>query len=82
MTTACQSGLSLTPSMSSPPSVSTRAIFKLPIILKLTDTDSFAAWFVVTEDATADEIRVVRLVLGAISSLPVVALATQDRRDR
>ena len=31
------------------------------------------AWFVVTGDATADGIRVVRSVLGAVSSLPMVA---------
>ena len=53
-------------------------MFKLPVLLKLTNMDPFAAWFVVIEDATADEIRVVRSVLGAISSLLIVALATQD----
>ena len=52
--------------------------FKLPGLGKLTNTEPFAAWFVVTGDATADGIRVVRSVLGAISSLPIVALATQD----
>jgi hypothetical protein len=31
--------------------------------------DTFAAWFVVTGDATPDGMRVVRSVLGAISSL-------------
>ena len=31
------------------------------------NTEPFAAWFVVTVDVTADEIRVVRSVLGAIS---------------
>ena len=44
----------------------------------MTNTEPFAAWFVVTGDATADGIRVVRSVLGVISSLPIVALATQD----
>jgi hypothetical protein len=44
-------------------------IFKLPVFLKLTDTDPFAAWFVVTGDVTPDGIRVVRSVVGAISSL-------------
>ena len=39
----------------------------------LTNTDPFAAWFVVTGDATPDGIRVVRSVLGAIRSLPIVA---------
>ena len=43
--------------------------FKLPAFLKLTNTDPFAAWFVVTGDATPDGILVVRSVLGAISSL-------------
>ena len=41
-------------------------------ICKLTNTDPFAAWFVVTGDATPDGIRVVRSVLGTISSLPIV----------
>jgi len=41
--------------------------FKLPGLVKLTNTEPFAAWFVVSGDATADEIRVVRSVLGAIS---------------
>ena len=35
--------------------------------VKLTNTEPFAAWFVVSGDATADGIRVVRSVLGAIS---------------
>ena len=48
-------------------------VFKLQVFLKLTNTDPFAAWFVVSGDATPDAIRVVRSVLGAISSLPVVA---------
>ena len=39
---------------------------KLPELLKLPNTDPFAAWFVVTGDATPDGIRVVRSVLGAI----------------
>jgi len=41
--------------------------FKLPGLVKLTNTEPFAAWFVVSGDATADGIRVVRSVLGAIS---------------
>ena len=49
------------------------AIFKIPAFLKLTDTDPFAVWFVVTGDATLDGIRAVRWVLGAISSLSIVA---------
>ena len=50
-----------------------RAIFKLPGLVKLTKTEPFTAWFVVSGDATADEIRVVRSVLGAMISLPIVA---------
>ena len=42
-------------------------------LVKLTNTEPFAAWFVVTGDATADGIRVARSVLGAIRSLPIVA---------
>ena len=38
----------------------------MPGLAKLTNTEPFAAWFVVTGDATADGIRVVRSVLGAI----------------
>jgi len=34
-------------------------LFKLPVFLKLTNTDPFAAWFVVTGDATPDGIHVV-----------------------
>ena len=41
-------------------------MFKLPVFLNLTNTDPFAAWFVVTGDATLDGIRVVRSLLGAI----------------
>ena len=48
-------------------------IFKLPVSLKLTNTHPFAAWFEVTGDATPDGIRVMRSVLEAISSLPIVA---------
>ena len=40
---------------------------KLPGVFKLTNTEPFAAWFVASGDVTADEIRVVRSVLGAIS---------------
>ena len=47
--------------------------FKLPAFLKLTNTEPFVAWFVVTGGAAPDGIRVVRSVLGAISSLPIVA---------
>ena len=43
-------------------------LLKLPVFLKLTNTNPFAAWFVVTGDATPDGIRVVRSVFGAISS--------------
>ena len=42
--------------------------FKLPVFLKLIGMDAFAAWFVVIGDATPDGIRVVRSVLGAIST--------------
>ena len=49
------------------PNLSCRYFFKL------TNTDPFAAKFVVTRDDTPDGIRVVRSVLGAISSLPIVA---------
>jgi len=45
--------------------------FKLPASLKSTNTDPSAASFEVTGDATPDRIRVVRSVLGAISSLPI-----------
>ena len=40
----------------------------MPVFLNLTNTDPFAAWFLVTRDATGDGIRVVRSVLGAMSS--------------
>ena len=43
--------------------------FKLPAFHKLTNGDPFAAWFTLSEDATPDGIRVVRSVLGVISSL-------------
>jgi len=46
--------------------------YKLPAFPKLTNTGSFAAWFVVTGDVTPDGVCVERLVLGAISSPPVV----------
>jgi len=46
---------------------------KLPPFLKLTNTEPFAAWCVVTGDATPDGIRVVRSVLRAISFPPIVA---------
>ena len=46
--------------------------FKLPVFLELLTRDPFAAWFVVIGDATLDGIRVVRSVLGTISSLPIV----------
>ena len=42
----------------------------MPFVFKLVETERFAAWFVVSGDATADEIRVVRSVLGAISRPP------------
>ena len=41
--------------------------FKLPVVFKLTKTERLAACFVVSGDATADAIRVVRSVLVAIS---------------
>ena len=47
--------------------------FKLPVFLKLTNTDPFRKWFEVTGDATPDGIRVVWSVLGAISSLLILA---------
>jgi hypothetical protein len=46
---------------------------KLSVFLMLTNTDPFAAWFVVSEDVTPDGIRVVRWFLGAISSFPIGA---------
>ena len=46
--------------------------FKLLACIRFSNTDPFAAWFVVTGDATPDGIRVVRSVLGAIYSLPIV----------
>ena len=48
-------------------------VSKLPVFLKQTKTDPFDGWFEATEDATSDGIRVVRSVLGAIRSLPIVA---------
>ena len=54
------------------------AIFKLPIFLKLTNTDPVAAWFVVTGDATVGGIRVVRSVLGSIDSLPIGAFRSSS----
>ena len=57
--------------------------FKLPPFLKMTNTDPFAAWFVVTGVATLGGIRVVRSVIGANSSLPIVAYAPgRGRRPR
>ena len=51
--------------------------FKLPPFLKLTNTDPFVAWLVLTVDATPDGIRVVRPVLGAIISLSIVAFTVR-----
>ena len=48
-------------------------ILKLLAFLMLTNTDPFAAWLVVTGNATPGGIRVVRSDLGAVSSLPIVA---------
>ena len=48
-------------------------IVKLLVFLKLTTTDPFAAWCVMTGDTTPDGIRIVRSFLGAISSLPILA---------
>ena len=53
---------------------------KLPPIFKLTNTDIFAAWFVVTRDATPDEIRVVRTVLR--HPLGFVSLSVKEGRTR
>ena len=53
------------------PALEVEHSFKLQALVKLTNTEPFAAWFVVTGDVTAHEIRVVRSVLGAISSLPI-----------
>ena len=47
------------------PPATTRFI-KLPGLVKLTNTESFAAWIVVVRDATADEIRVERPVHQAL----------------
>ena len=49
-------------------------IVKLLVFLKLTTTDPFAAWRVMTGDATPDGIRIVRSILGAFSSLPIVTV--------
>ena len=46
----------------------------LRVFFELINMDPFAARFVISGDATPDGIRVVRSVLGAISSLPIVAL--------
>ena len=56
------------------PKVDSGIIFELPVFLKLTNIDPFAALFVVIRDATPDGIRVVRSVLGAVSSLSIVAV--------
>ena len=53
-------------------------LLKFPAFLKLTNTDPFVAWVVVTGDATPDGIRVVRSVMGAIRSPPIVALREQQ----
>ena len=45
-------------------------LWKLPAFRRLTNTDPFAAWFVVNGDATPGGIRVVRSVLGAIGRKP------------
>ena len=47
-------------------------IFKLPVFLKLINTGPSAAWFAATGYSTLDGTRVVRSVLGAISSLSIV----------
>ena len=54
--------------------------FKPPAFLKLTNTDPFAAWFILSWDATPDGKRVVRSVLGAISSFPIAAKCITKRR--
>jgi len=59
------------------PALSGGLIFKLPAFLELSNTDPFAAWFVLSGDATPDGIRVVRSVLGAISSLSIVAVGLE-----
>ena len=48
-------------------------LFRLRAFPRSTNTDPFAAWCVVTGDAKPDGIRVVRSLLGAINSLPMVA---------
>jgi len=50
-----------------------RQFLKLPVFLKLTNMHPFASWLVLIGDATPDGIRVVRSVLGAVGSLPIVA---------
>jgi len=57
-------------------------IVMLPAFLKWTNTGPFTAWFVVTGVATPDGIRVVWSVLGAISSIPIVALQEWDVVER
>ena len=47
--------------------------FNLLNFLYLTNTEPFAAWFVVTGDATPDGIRVVQSIFKAIGSLSIVA---------
>ena len=59
------------PNARSPINTPVRAKSQLPPFRKLTNT--FAAWFVVTGDVTPDGVCVVRSVLGATSSLPIVA---------
>ena len=46
------------------------SIFKLPGVFKLTNKERFAAWFVVSGDATAIEIRVVpRISQGYVTKI-------------
>ena len=60
-----------------PPTLQGGQVSKWPVFLMLTNTDPFAAWFVVTGDVIPDGIHVVRSVLGANCSLLIVAFQEQ-----
>jgi len=60
--------ISLSSSIGASSSITACKFLKVPAVLELTNTDPFAAWSVVTGDVTPGGTRVVRSVLGAISS--------------
>ena len=56
-----------------PPPGKVAVFLKLLAFLESTNTHPFASCFVVIKDVTPDGIRVVRSVLGAMTSLPIAA---------